>query len=396
MAYVKNIFDETALTGAFLNSDDTGLTTNVFLTEPRLYGMRVTKDFTGGGWLGEIGRCDDVCPVTVEIGGGVGRYGAETTDYTPPWLDLYDAEFPLSQSFQDEALDWGDTREIKLTYAPSANWRVSAAYRFGKTNGYAKEAAYQHVDGGLAHVLDFVSCFCYVDTYNAAPQDNDFRAAARDREEFKLIDFEVGRETGIGLLGEASSSRLSAGVRHAALKSWSKVSMDGVPVQYIPPLSYPLAPNMPQITREAYTTSLESERGFEGTGPSVTWDASVRLLGDEERGHADLDWSVGGAVLFGKQTFDSEETRWGAHVSGLYIDASLYDNVVPRHRSDEVTVPNLSLSLGISYAIDRVKVSTGYAYDRFFDAIDAGYEDAQTHDRTIHGPYLKLSLGFGG
>ena len=37
MGYVKNVFDTTAITGDFLNSDDSGLTTNVFLTDPRLY-----------------------------------------------------------------------------------------------------------------------------------------------------------------------------------------------------------------------------------------------------------------------------------------------------------------------------------------------------------------------
>jgi len=45
IGYVKNVFDVTAITGAFLNSDDSSLTTNVFLTDPRLYGVRVTKNF---------------------------------------------------------------------------------------------------------------------------------------------------------------------------------------------------------------------------------------------------------------------------------------------------------------------------------------------------------------
>ena len=45
IGYVKNVFDVTAITGDFLNSDDSGLTTNVFLTDPRLYGVRVTKNF---------------------------------------------------------------------------------------------------------------------------------------------------------------------------------------------------------------------------------------------------------------------------------------------------------------------------------------------------------------
>ena len=45
MAYAKNLANTTAITGAFLNSDDTGLTTNVFLNDPRLFGLRVTKRF---------------------------------------------------------------------------------------------------------------------------------------------------------------------------------------------------------------------------------------------------------------------------------------------------------------------------------------------------------------
>jgi len=37
---MKNVFDTTAITRAFLNSDDTALTTNVFVTDPRLFGLR--------------------------------------------------------------------------------------------------------------------------------------------------------------------------------------------------------------------------------------------------------------------------------------------------------------------------------------------------------------------
>jgi len=45
MLYDKNVFNKTAITGTFLNSDDSGLTTNVFLTDPRLIGVRVTKNW---------------------------------------------------------------------------------------------------------------------------------------------------------------------------------------------------------------------------------------------------------------------------------------------------------------------------------------------------------------
>jgi outer membrane receptor protein involved in Fe transport len=45
MLYDKNVFNTTAITGTFLNSDDSGLTTNVFLTDPKLIGIRVTKNW---------------------------------------------------------------------------------------------------------------------------------------------------------------------------------------------------------------------------------------------------------------------------------------------------------------------------------------------------------------
>jgi outer membrane receptor protein involved in Fe transport len=43
--YVKNVFNGTPITDAFTNSDDTGLTTNVFTLEPRIFGFRLAKRF---------------------------------------------------------------------------------------------------------------------------------------------------------------------------------------------------------------------------------------------------------------------------------------------------------------------------------------------------------------
>src|SRR3546814_11186451 len=44
-AYVKNVFNSTPITDAFLNSDDSGLTTNVFNLDPRIIGFRISKKF---------------------------------------------------------------------------------------------------------------------------------------------------------------------------------------------------------------------------------------------------------------------------------------------------------------------------------------------------------------
>src|SRR3546814_378456 len=44
-AYVKNVFNSTPITDAFLNSDDAGLTTNVFTLDPRIIGFSIAKKF---------------------------------------------------------------------------------------------------------------------------------------------------------------------------------------------------------------------------------------------------------------------------------------------------------------------------------------------------------------
>jgi outer membrane receptor protein involved in Fe transport len=44
-AYVKNLEDKTVITDQYLTDDTSGLFTNIFLTEPRTYGISVTKQF---------------------------------------------------------------------------------------------------------------------------------------------------------------------------------------------------------------------------------------------------------------------------------------------------------------------------------------------------------------
>ena len=230
-------------------------------------------------------------------------------------------------------------------------------------------------------------------------RDNYVTSAAHDGEEHEIVDFMVGKDIGVGAFAKDGRSTLSAGLRYANFKSTSRVSMVGLTGSYISPIveKYTGAQRY-----DFFNNTLESTREFEGSGPAVTWESSIRLAGGDA-GHADLDWKVGGGVLFGRQTVDSYEDRLGANYDfeggtlfGTLVETLHYDDLVPRTRTNDVTVPNLSLGLGLSYTIDRVKVSTGYAYDRFFDVIDGGYKAAKDYDRTIHGPYLKLSLGFGG
>ncbi|HEX5777004.1 MAG TPA: TonB-dependent receptor [Caulobacteraceae bacterium] len=413
MAYVKNVFDRDSITGAFLNSDDSGLTTNVFLTEPRLYGLRVTKEWTGGPLFGSFGsRREGPYPFTLEIGGQVQRHDAPYETVRPGIVDAFsDALNPEDTQHRD--LDWGDGRAVKLTWRPGGPWSASAGIRFGKANN----------DTSRVHLEEEGDTACRYGPANAkyatlcANPDN-FRtvtnwidATASARAEYAIADFAVGRDFGLGGVRDAKSSA-TLGLRYAHFRSQTAVWIDGVPdwdlpngwgEKYNPFVGKYLHP-VP-TSHDHLTTSVEATREFEGVGPILSWDASMRLLGNENVGHLDVDWSLGGGVLFGKQetttTGEEQYARWTGEYGGGFVATGRSPTVlsvttVNDRRSESISVPVVDLSLGLSYEIDRVKIGAGYRWERYFDVLDVGDDEAKDADRTIDGPYFKIAVGFGG
>lgn len=192
---------------------------------------------------------------------------------------------------------------------------------------------------------------------------------------------------------------VSLGLRYAQFTSRSAVHVLGTPDWYFPDVANS---KYPTDTHSEYDASLDSVRQFEGIGPVLSWEAAKRLFGDSTAGHVDIDWSVTGGALFGKQTVRAEGNRqhdYITHSSAVFgpeVTTTLYNEPISFSRTEDVTVPTLGASLGLSYAIDRVKVGAGYRWERYFDALDGGVEAANTFDRGMDGPYFKVSVGFGG
>jgi hypothetical protein len=410
MAYIKNVTNETAITGAFLNSDDTGLTTNVFLTEPRLYGIRVTKRWTGENWFGSFGqRHEGPYPLTVEVGGQIQRVDN-------PYDKLhagFESSFPASiNSFgqtQNRHLDWGDGREVKVTYRPQGAWSVSAGYRRGETNnGATRVSTVQDLEAACLITPKYEAVLGNVcDPANPSYEPGFNRsttiwsaAAARDHEEHEVADFTVGRDLGLGGL----RSQLSGGVRYASFGSDTEAAMSGVPDRYVRVGWF--LPGPPRMPFHQYSGSISAHREFKGAGPAVAWDASLPLLGDDEMGHVNIDWSLGASVLFGAQ-----ETRISdresvidktfkvsnvASFDFVTVDAIVDLPPIDIRRHKDATVPATSAALGLSYSIDRMKIGAGYRWERYFNVLDGGYAEHKDEDRTIDGPYFKIAVGFGG
>jgi iron complex outermembrane receptor protein len=413
MAYIKNVEDKDNITGAFLNSDDSGLTTNIFLNEPRLYGLRVTKEWTGAAWgFGE--RHSGPRPFTVEIGAGSLRLDAPEELYTPQWAGEFTSpNLPYPLYVQDEDLDWGDDREVKLSYKPVGGlWSVAAGVRYGRTNGDGGSHAWEEVTGGWTGPGEDGPPVYGYDFDKYVTMDPNFtNARAQSRAEFTLAEFMVGRDVGLGAVLPQASSMLSFGVRYAAFDSERSSELRGSPDGYVPPyngLDFVFGAGGPPSSRTIHHALFSAERSFEGAGPVLSWDVSSRLLGNDDTGGLNLDVSLTGGVLFGKQEMTADYNEYSrlyefftgelfaGSKPGEIPAAETINDPAPIQRNDDVTVPILGVSLGLSYNIDRVKIGAGYRFERYFNAIDGGVDEAAQYDRTIAGPYLKLSVGFGG
>ncbi|HET9160139.1 MAG TPA: TonB-dependent receptor, partial [Caulobacteraceae bacterium] len=401
MAYVKNVFDRDSITGAFLNSDDTGLTTNVFLTEPRLYGLRVTKRWSGDWSWYDAARRDGPYPLTVEIGGAVTRFDAPNEPVAPAFVESFtspDLHFPLET--QQEDLDWGDGREVAITWAPTGTpWSVSAAFRHAETNGRATVLIGKQATGGLKFPQSLIDANPFLAPYQSYVPGgmNYVRDDVRDREEHTLVDFFVGREVG---LGSFAKSRLKLGLRYAQFKSSTRMDLGGV--NGMPDLEDGVIVYQYYTQFHQYAGTAAADRKFTGAGPMLSWDASKALLGDDETGRVSLEAGVSGAVLFGNQeataTYETVDTlKRRRNVSGYMTILSTDPAASGGHaRSGSATVYSLGANLGLSYAVGRMKVSGGYRIDRFYNVLDGGVNTPKDEDRTIDGPYFKIAVGFGG
>jgi outer membrane receptor protein involved in Fe transport len=408
MAYVKNVLDRDSITGAFLNSDDTGLTTNVFLTEPRLYGIRVTKQWTGGAPLGSLFGGHDPQghdPFRVELSGYYGLFSRGHEFVAPDAVSLFPAEHPYPLGIQDE-LDWGAAGGIKFTWQPRKDgWFASAGVRYGHAGGNVEDhgTTWDDIPGGY-YSSRFVPGLRY--DPKAHGWLNYAEATASNSESHAIADFMVGKDVGLGAWPARASSNASVGLRYAHFNSGGHVLMNGRP-----DLAFPS--DFIWLTgghMHRFHAHVNAAREFEGAGIAGEWDASIKLVGDAERmGRLDMEVGLGAGVLFGKQaTAVKGQLRGGYTVEigtqyfpsygypGRQHVIDAYDTQLDIRRSKRTTVPSVNANLGLSYTVGGVKVSGGYQWERYFNVIDGGVMQRKTYDRTIDGPYFKIAVGFGG
>jgi iron complex outermembrane receptor protein len=460
MGYVKNVFNVTAITGTFLNSDDSGLTTNVFLTDPRLIGIRVTKqlDQADGFWGSEYSGADFFTnlfsdtdngkpPLWIELGGSFSNLSDARQTFDPAFLSAYAPNDLKSPLFVEHAPHYGFDEEATVSFQPNAgDWIFSAGIRYGRSAANAKQHQ-QFANPGdpvaipASHsIVSRPIYYTFYPTHHQKFAD----ALAHQSETHSIMDFMVGKDVGLGLFGLDGSSIVSGGIRVAQFVSKSNINFNAEP-----DVNYPTAPitdfsekyklnHQANIRFHNYSALASDKESFHGLGPKLDWKASTPVIGDEADGEVAVDWGANFAVLFGRQkaggshqttTKSYYASYFKRHVGGLntghrfknpyngyfmnknFCTAPVsggcqgFGNIIPTHqatnirthnRSRMVAVPNLGAFVGLSMKYNNAKVSFGYRADEFFGAMDGGIDTYKSYNRGFFGPFASISIGLGG
>jgi hypothetical protein len=342
----------------------------------------------------EASASDDANKPTlwIELGGQLERLTTETP-FSPPFISKqprpgFQDPTPLEA---ERAPRYSYGAEGKISFQPQeSDWLFSAAIRYGRSSNNKRV----HQSGEFIHFT--IGGY----DYNISPvQFADTRAT--HEESHAVIDFQAGKDVGLGLFGRNSQSVLSAGVRFAQFSSKSAVSISSDPDLILHSITPRPGLTVPLKYHHTYFGAANTDRSFHGIGPSLSWSATVPIVDSGQNSEIMLDVGLNGAVLFGRQkTFVHHETR-GEYYNQKYAlfgggepHTVVYSHTPPdRSRSRSVTVPNIGGFAGVSFRYSGAKVSFGYRGEIFFNAMDDGFDTARSADRSFHGPFATISIG---
>lgn len=341
--------------------------------------------------------------VWIEVGGQLERNGGLGSSFIEPFMLFQPTPAPFATGSPiavQRAPRYSKGGEASIIFDPAgSDWVFSAAIRYGRSNGNKHVVVQTH-----PHRSAIIPGYAPKPIIGTGQRPQFADTTVRHSESHTILDFEAGKDIGLGLFGRDSSSTVSVGVRFAQFSSRADVKVrTRQNIQISNPLPDPYY--LPKYKFHTYYLKANAERSFHGVGPSLSWQSSAPVFGDPQEGELAVDWGINGAVLFGRQKTKIHHHSTDSFYKGKYYGpngaiGTHYKRYAPvsgnSQRSHAVVVPNIGAFAGLSYRIENFKMSAGYRADFFFGATDGGIDVRQTFDRSFHGPFLKFSVGLGG
>jgi len=221
-----------------------------------------------------------------------------------------------------------------------------------------------------------------------------------NREAHTIVDFQVGRDIGVGLLGRYTDSTISFGARYAQLNTKSQSEAHDAPDAFFDHSTRPGYVIHPkyyvQIHNHASAALANRYANLRAIGPSISMSNTTAINGDPADGQIAVDWGVNAAVLFGRQQTRVSHQSTVQYLDGYHGIKNIAAAPITHTRARHVTIPNLGGFAALSYRFTNAKLSLGYRGDFFFGAMDRGLDTRHSVTTGYHGPFATISIGLGG
>jgi iron complex outermembrane recepter protein len=331
--------------------------------------------------------------IWIELGGQLNEIHGLGQSYAPPFSSEIVADGFESPLAAQHVLKNGFSEDASISFQPeNSDWIFSAVVRYGRSHGGT--VRHEQTPGCPCIVtVPTSSGGTYTGTINL-PGHRFSETRPRTGEAHTVLDFDAGKDVGLGLFGQQSTSTFSFGVRIAQFDSKQTLLMRADPDRTIPRafLKYPQF-------HHTYDVTSQIDRSFRGLGPSISWNASAPIAGNLADGELAFDWGVNAALLFGRQKMRAHHQTTGMYYKRNIFPKYQITQTIARSgnpdRSRNVTVPDFGGSVGLSYRFTNAKLSIGYRYDKFLNAFDSGIDTRATSNLTFNGPYASISIGIG-
>src|SRR5580692_1245839 len=233
----------------------------------------------------------------IELGGQLSRLNEPSEPFTPPNMVDRPSTFLPSQKFERMPL-YSIDRDGTLLFEPSGpDWVLSASVRYGRSS--SNKHVHQQTHPKPLYQYKYYSSAEHKLT--RIPGDARFAdTIVRNQDHHFIVDFQAGKDVGLGMLGRGAASVFNLGVRFAQFDTKSKIVLKSNPDWKIT-YKYAFGLKIPASVYHSHAAAITAARSFHGIGPSISWNASAPILGNSESSELSFDWGVNAAVLFGRQ-----------------------------------------------------------------------------------------------
>lgn len=362
----------------------------------------------------EAGMVDDASKpdVWLEFGGQLERMDGKQQPFAPSFTHSLISDGTIPGSVSQKLPPYSSGFEGSILFEPrGSDWHFSATIRYGRSNN-SNSSHHQTDDPPLRPILISIPFLGFYLTNHSPNIDAEPISRklgdtdAKNREGHAVLDFQVGRDVGVGLFG--GNSDIELGVRFAQFTKGSNVRItanggaDWLPYKYKSTFNgFPAHIYAKTESWDVFHANANISRSFRGVGPSLAFNTSVPFAGNPQNGQIAFELGVNGALLFGRQkaSIHHETLHQRPYVPHHYNFIPLqtvYHHSYNTNRARSVTVPNIGGFGAISFNYVNAKISVGYRTDFFFGAMDTGIDTRDTRYLGFNGPFATVSIGMGG